>query len=156
MKFELVRSSHSVGEANYHIQLTPAYRRDIFANEVVRVLTRDYILMASKRHGISVAAIGFGPDHCHVFVVDCKNHSPSHVVKILKGFSSYMMRKNHWYLFRNKLWGNKFWSAGYFYRTVGAVNNVTINEYVKESQSKHWNVRGLETGMQRSLIEFAS
>ncbi len=127
MKVELLSSSHAVGEANYHLQFTPAYRRHIFANDTVRILTRDYILSAARRQKITVAAIGFGPDHCHVFTNRSKNHSVAKVANILKGFSSRMMRKNHWDLFRSQLYGDKFWSSGYFYRTVGAVNADTVD-----------------------------
>jgi len=153
MKFELLRSSHSVGEANYHMQFTPAYRRPIFADPLARILTRDYILAAAKRHGITVSAIGFGPDHCHVFTTGCKNHSPAQVAKLLKGFSSRMMRKHHRDLFSEQMYGNKFWTGGYFYRTVGAVNSDTVHGYVEHSQQKHWHV---SRGKQKQLIEFAA
>jgi len=149
MEFELMRDSHSVGEANYHMQFTPAYRRDIFGDELTKLLTRDYIVAAAKRHGIQIAAIGFGADHCHVFTEGCKNHSPSEVAMLLKGFSSCMMRKHHRDLFRSKL-TNRFWSGGYFYRTVGAVNAETVRTYVAQSQEKHWEK---PTG-QRTLIQF--
>ncbi len=152
MKIELLSSSHSVGEANYHIQITPAYRQDIFADELVKILTRDYLLAAASRHGIKISAIGFGPDHCHIFCTDCKNHSASQVAKLLKGFSSYMMRKHHANLFADKLYGDKFWSSGYFYRTVGAVNSQTINRYVEQSQEKHWKKEVKQT----KLLEFTA
>jgi len=48
------------------------------------------------------------------------------------------MRDGHKSLFVNKLWGKKFWSSGYFHRTVGAVNATTVKKYVAESQGKHW------------------
>ena len=153
MKFELIRSSHSVGEANYHLQFTPAYRKPVFADPMVRILTRDYILAGAKHHGIPVAAIGFGTDHCHVFTSGCKNHSPAQVAKLLKGFSSRMMHKHHHYLFSEQLYGGKFWTSGYFYRTVGAVNSDTVHNYVEHSQNKHWKV---STGKQKQLIEFAA
>ena len=37
MKIELIRGGHSVGEANLHLVLTPAYRRMVFDDETVRV-----------------------------------------------------------------------------------------------------------------------
>ncbi len=150
MKHELFSSSHAVGEANYHIQLTPAYRCPIFADECVRVLTRDYMLAAAMRWKITISAISFGPDHSHVFCAQCKNYSVAKLVGLLKGFSSYMMRKNHANLLHPWLRKKKFWSGGYFYRTVGAVNAVTVRRYVEESQSKHWKVEKA----QRSLLEF--
>ncbi|MFH1433199.1 MAG: transposase, partial [archaeon] len=76
------------------------------------------------------------------------------VANILKGFSSRMMRKNHWNLFKKDLYGKKFWTSGYFYRTVGAVNSGTVGHYVKESQKKHWDEE--KNSKQHSLLEFAS
>jgi putative transposase len=153
MKVELIRSSHSVGEANYHLQFTPAYRKGVFRDDLTRLLTRDYMLAAAKRHGVTISAIGFGPDHCHVFTTECKNLGASQVAKLLKGFSSRMMRKHHRDLFTGDLWGKKFWTGGYFYRTVGAVNSATVHKYVEDSQSKHWNI---SRGKQKQLMEFAA
>ncbi len=153
MKVELIRSSHSVGEANYHIQITPAYRVPVFGDHLVRILTRDYILAAARKHKITVAAIGFGGDHCHIFTVACKNHSVAKVAQLLKGSSSRMMRKHHRDLIIGYLWNDKFWSGGYFYRTVGAVNSETVQNYVEHSQSKHWKVN---TGIQKQLFEFTA
>ena len=43
MKFEIKSYSHAVGEFNYHIQLTPAYRREVFENEKVMKLAIAYV-----------------------------------------------------------------------------------------------------------------
>jgi putative transposase len=153
MEFELIRGNHSVGEANYHIQMTPAFRAGIFEDETTKILTRDYILAAARKHKIEVAAIGFGPDHCHVFTTNCKNYGPAEVAKLLKGFSSRMMRKHHRDLFAGDLWGDKFWTSGYFYRTVGAVNAETVKRYVEQSQREHWKVG---TSVQKRLLEFTA
>ena len=153
MQIELIRSSHSVGEANYHIQLTAAYRRPIFADELTKILTRDYLVAGAKRHGFTVAAIGFGTDHCHLFATGCKNQGAAQVAKLLKGFSSRMMRKHHRDLFRSELYGKKFWTGGYFYRTVGAVNSATIHRYVEHSQKKHWTTT---SSKQKQLFEFTA
>ena len=44
MKIQTTNYSHAVGEFNYHIQLTPAFRRNIFADEKVRKLTNAYLV----------------------------------------------------------------------------------------------------------------
>ena len=41
MKTELIKTSHAVGESNFHIQLTPAFRRPIFADE--KLLGEDWL-----------------------------------------------------------------------------------------------------------------
>jgi putative transposase len=152
MTVEMLRSAHSVGESNLHLQFTPAYRRDVFSQEIVRILTRDYILAASKRMKIEILAIGFGDDHVHVFIRNWKNFSIVAAAKRLKGFSSRMMRKHHFELFCAKLYKKKFWSAGYFYRTVGVVNASTVERYVKESQQYSYE----KSDAQKKLIEFFS
>jgi REP element-mobilizing transposase RayT len=159
MKIELIKHSHCVGESNFHYQLTPAYRRPIFEIERVRKLVRAYILAKAEEIRVIVASIDFGPDHVHFFVSDCKNYSVSELAHEFKGFVSRMMRKNHWDLFRHELWGDKFWTAGYFYRSVGAVTSETIKFYIEHSQAKHWEVVDHEFykyGKQRTLENFCS
>jgi REP element-mobilizing transposase RayT len=139
MKTELVVSSSSVGESNFHLQLTPAYRQDIFADPLVRELTLGYILQKLKQCKVRVLAYNFGPDHIHLFVANVRWVGEIELVRQIKGYSSYMMRKGHRVLFKHKLWGKKFWSEGHFYRSVGMVNKETMIHYIEECQEKHWD-----------------
>ena len=150
MKNELVVSSHAVGESNYHLQITPAYRQDIFEDEKVKELTLAYVLTKLKQLKVKILAYNFGPDHLHLFVSNVRFVSEIELVRKMKGYSSYMMRRGHWYMFRHKLWGKKFWSAGHFYRSVGMVNKGTMKHYIEECQEKHWD----RTKEQKSLMEF--
>jgi len=138
MGIELVNSAHAVGESNFHIQLTPAYRQDIFVDPLVRELTLAYITEKLQEHKVVLSAYDYGPDHLHLFVSNVRFVGEVELVRQIKGFSSYMMRKGHWYMFKDKLWGNKFWSEGHFYRSVGAVTKESVYWYVKEGQKKHW------------------
>jgi REP element-mobilizing transposase RayT len=56
-------------------------------------------------------------------------------------------------MFHDKLWGKKFWSSGYFHRTVGVVTAETVRRYVKESQKKHWEQRPVMP--QQTLLNYA-
>ena len=154
MKNELRSSGHTVGETNLHLQFTPAYRRDVFAHELVRELTVAYIVQRAQEMRVSVAAIECGPDHVHLFVKNWKNWSIPVLAGLLKSYSSRMMRKGHKELFDDKLWGSKFWSAGYFHRTVGAVNAQTVERYILEGQRKHWT--SPETSEQVTLMHYAA
>lgn len=138
MKFEIRSYSHSVGEFNFHIQFTAAYRKPIFSDVRVLKLTRAYLLEKALSLNVNVKAIEFGRDHVHIFVINCKNIAPAKLIQQLKGFSSRMMRKRHWNLFRHHLWGNKFWSEGYFCRSIGATTTDTVKYYIEKSQQKHW------------------
>jgi len=77
----------------------------------------------------------------HLFLSNVKFVSEIELVKEIKGYGLYMMRKNFSNLFRTKLYGKKFWSEGHFYRSVGAVNYETMKQYVEESQDKHWEIK---------------
>lgn len=138
MEKELIFSAHAVGESNFHIQLTPAFRRRIFEDEQVAELTFAYVLEKLVKFRVQVVAYNFGPEHLHLFVANVRFVSEAELVRQIKGYSSRMMRKNFWHLFRNKLWGKKFWTEGHFYRSVGAVNKETMRHYIEECQDKHW------------------
>jgi len=138
MKTELIASSHAIGESNYHIQLTPAYRREIFSDPLVAELTLAYMAEKLKEKKVILSGYGYGSDHMHLFVSNVRFVSEIKLVQLIKGFSSYMMRKGHKYMFQDKLWGKKFWSEGHFYRSVGAVTKESMQWYVTEGQKKHW------------------
>jgi putative transposase len=158
MEMKLVASSNAVGESNFHIQLTPAYRQDIFRDEQIAELTFAYIVEKLQKLKVTILGYGFGPDHLHLFLSNVRFVSEIQLVKQIKGYSSYMMRKNFSYLFRTKLYGKKFWSEGHFYRSVGAVNSETMKHYVEESQEKHWETKPIIQDevvvLQRRINEF--
>jgi putative transposase len=158
MTTELVRTTSTVGECNLHLQITPAYRKDIFADPQVRDLTRLFIYDKLKQLKITILAEDCGPDHWHFFLANWKNYSIPEIAQYVKGYSSYMMRKCYSNLFIDKLWGDKFWSEGYFYRTVGVVTKETVKRYVEESQGKHWialtSEQYAKSKEQMSLLQF--
>ncbi len=154
MKNELKHSCHTVGETNLHLQFTPAYRQDIFSDALTRELTVAYIVERTQQLNIFVSAVDCGPDHLHLFVEHWKNWSIASLACELKKYSSRKMRQGHSHLFEGKLWGDKFWSGGYFHRTVGIVTSETVKKYVKESQAKHWLQK--DAGTQETLLSYAA
>ena len=153
MANELRSSGHTVGETNLHLQFTPAFRRDVFVDPLVRELTVAYIVQRAKEMKINIAVIECGLDHIHLFVRNWKNWSIPVLAGQLKTYSSRMMRKGHAYMFEDKLWGDKFWSAGYFHRTVGAVTAETVKKYIAEGQKKHW--QEFAARQQKTLLNYA-
>ena len=153
MANELRASGHTVGETNLHLQFTPAYRREIFAEPLTRELTVAYIVERAQQMKVEIAAIECGPDHLHLFVKHWKNWAVKILACQLKSYSSRKMRKGHRFLFNKKLWGKKFWSSGYFHRTVGAVTAETVKRYISEGQKKHWEK--FDEQKQQTLLTFS-
>jgi putative transposase len=149
----LMASAHSVGESNLHLQLTPAYRRDVFASRVLRDVTTSLFVEEARHLGVTLAALDFGPDHLHLFVTEWRRWSIAALAQRFKGAVSHTLRRDYRYLFVDKLWGKKFWTGGYFYRTVGVVTAETVRRYVQESQRKHWE--HAPRGNQRTLVAYS-
>jgi len=141
---DLVSRGHSFGESNFHIQLTPKYRKDVFENKEVIEVCKRYALEKAKRLGIVIFTMEAGPDHFHIFVGNCKNYSVPKIVQHIKGFTSRMLRKYYWNLFRDKLWGDSFWSDGYFYESIGRVTSDSIKYYIERQQGKYWSTPDFE------------
>mgnify|MGYP001611831093 FL=1 len=157
MEKELIVSNNAVGEINFHIQLTPAYRQDIFRDEKVAEFTLAYILEKLVDLKVSIVAYNYGPDHLHLFVANVRFVSEIELVRQIKGYSSFKMRKYFSYLLKGKLWGKKFWSEGHFYRSVGAVNKETMKHYIEDCQDKHWDRASAPKfvgNVQKRIIEF--
>jgi putative transposase len=138
MKFKIRSYSHAVGEFNYHIQVTPAYRRKVMEDDRVDRLVKAYVTAKLDELRVQIVTMKGGPEHLHIFVANCKNIAPSELIRQLKGFSSRMMRKNHKKLFEHYLWGDKFWSEGYFCRSIGSTTTEAVEYYIEHSQDKHW------------------
>jgi len=138
MKFEVRSYSHAVGEFNYHVQITPAYRRGVMESGKVDKLVKAYIVSKLDELKVQIVTMRGDAEHLHIFVANCKNIAASELIRQLKGFSSFMMRKNHFGLFRHLLWGDKFWSEGYFCRSIGSTTTEAVEYYIEHSQDKHW------------------
>ena len=134
----LQRYRHCVGGSNYHLQLTPKYRKPIFWERPVRKLVEAVIRMKIFELGLVLEAIEFGPEHVHLFVTNCRKYDVPTMLQHIKGFSSWYLRKNYWDLFKDQLWGDSFWSDGNFFESIGRVTSDNIKFYITRQQGKHW------------------
>jgi len=134
----ILRHRHCVGESNYHLQFTPNFRRKVFLPAEVRNRCKDAITEKATELGVTLYAIEFGPDHCHVFVGNCRNFSVPELVQYFKGYSSRVIREDLWPIVSQYLWGDHFWSEGYFYESIGRVTSQAVKFYVERQQGKHW------------------
>jgi putative transposase len=130
--------NHSYGESNHHLQFTPKYRVKVFRERIIRKVCKGFCYVIAKQLGIALVAVEFGPDHMHLFVSDCKNWSDSELANRFKGRLAYEIRRRFPELVGKYLWGDHFWSAGYFHETVGSVTADARRYYIERCQKKHW------------------
>jgi putative transposase len=153
-KLELVSYSHSVGESHLHLQFTPKYRRKIFKDKDVRRECESSFQEIAKKLGVQLAGMGFGPDHCHLFVESWKNHAICELARRFKGTSARIVRKKYPVRLTIHELYEGMWSDGYFHRTVGAVTTEAMRKYITESQQKHWKAEPVAT-KQTTILQFS-
>lgn len=68
----------------------------MFLSEEIQNVVRTAIWDKARMLKVRIGAIEFGPDHMHVFVIDCKNYSAAKLAEQLKGYSSYVVRRQCW------------------------------------------------------------
>jgi REP element-mobilizing transposase RayT len=156
----LRRNRHSVGESNYHLQFTPNFRGTVFLPKEVRELCKQAFEQKAAQLGVVIYSVNFGPDHCHLFVGNCRKYSVEKLVHDFKGYSSYVIRKHLWPVISQYVWGERFWSEGYFYESTGRVTSQSVQFYIERQQGKHWTEEELlslekpEDRLQKSLSAF--
>ena len=125
-------SSHVYWRCKYHIVWTPKYRFRILKDKLGKELYRTiYILCGIK--DCEVLELNVQPDHVHLVVIIPPKISISTLMGHLKGRSAIRLY-NRFPHIRKKLWGNHFWSRGYFVDTVGLNKRVGESGVTGENQ----------------------
>jgi putative transposase len=144
---DLVGACHCVGGSNYHFVFVPKYRRKVFRDSLVQKTIERAFHEIAGRLGLWVHALEFGSDHCHLFLGGCRDYSVSELAHRFKGASSHRVRQECLdRIVRQGLYGKAFWSAGYFYESIGRVTSETIQHYIERKQRKHWRAIEQEEG----------
>jgi putative transposase len=81
-----------------------------------------------------ISELSVQEDHVHMIIQLKASNSVADTVKILKGRTSRVIRKEYPEL-EEFLLGDSFWANGYFAETVGTVNEEVIRNYVLEKQT---------------------
>jgi putative transposase len=84
-------------------------------------------------NGWWIGKINVQYDHAHILIQLNPRTSVAEAVKILKGGTSRVLRKEFPEL-EEFLWGDSFWSDGYFAETVGQVEEEVIRKYIDEQR----------------------
>ncbi|MGL5963624.1 MAG: IS200/IS605 family transposase, partial [Fusobacteriaceae bacterium] len=90
---EYRRTSTTVSLINYHFVFCPRYRRKIFDNSKIEDIFKKTVIEVAEKNDIKILAIECDRDHAHIFVNALPKFSPSDIMKILKGNTSIVLRK---------------------------------------------------------------
>jgi len=121
--------SHTKWRCQYHIVLTPKYRRQIiygkYKAEIGKILRT-----LCERNGIEIIEANACRDHIHMLVSIPPKVSVSRAMGIIKGKSALMIFDRFANL-KYKYGNRHFWCRGYFVDTVGR-NKTAIQKYIQD------------------------
>ncbi len=131
---EHLRRSHNVSVLLYHIVCPAKYRRAVVSAEVDAVL-RDVCLEIGARYDITFLEIATDRDPVHFLVQASPPHSPTKIVRVIKGLTAREIFRRVPTV-KRYLRGGEFWADGYYISTVGRHGSEgEIRRYI-ESQGR--------------------
>ena len=141
--YDYRKSAHTYYRCEYHFVWTPKYRYGVLL-ENVKPRLQDIFRDLCDWLDIVIVEGSICVDHIHMYLSVPPKHSPSYVMKILKGKSAELLHKE-FASFRKRYWRSNIWARGYFVSTVG-LNREIIKRYVqnqrdeedRESQMRIW------------------
>ena len=67
------------------------------------------------------------PGHVHLFIFAKTADSPSRIMSVIRGASSYLLFRE-FPAIRRKLWGGHLWNPSYYVGTAGQMSSETIKK----------------------------
>jgi len=131
-----IKKSHNKSLLLYHVVCPAKYRREVFSESVEKTL-QETCEGISKRYEINFVEVGADKDHVHFFVQSVPTYSPKKIVQTIKSITAIQIFKKHPEV-KEKLWGGKFWTSGYYVNTVGQYGNANmIKKYVQNQGANY-------------------
>jgi len=128
--------SHNKSLLLYHIVCPTKYRRKVFTEPVEKTL-KETCEGISQRYEIDFIEIGTDEDHVHFLVQSVPMYSPKKVVQTIKSITAVRIFELH-PVVKERLWGGKFWTSGYYVNTVGQYGTVDLIKKYVQDQGKNY------------------
>lgn len=133
MSNDLESLSHTKWRCQYHIVITPKYRRQIiygkYKAEIGKILRT-----ICERYEVEIIEANACVDHIHMLVAIPPKMSVSRFMGILKGKSALMIFDRFANL-KYKYGNRHFWCRGYYVDTVGR-NKKIIQQYIQKQMDE--------------------
>jgi putative transposase len=122
--------AHTTHRNMYHIVWLPKYRKKILQGKV-KIRLEEYLRECAEINDWEIQELNIQLDHVHLMIQIPPSISVSKAVQKLKGAASHILREELSQEIKKMLWGDSFWSDGYFCETVGQCSEETIRNYIK-------------------------
>jgi putative transposase len=126
------KGPHTKHRLQYHLVWIPKYRRRVLQGKIAIRLKR-LMYEACRMNGWWISEMSIQEDHVHIVVQVPPQMSVAEVVRIFKGGTSRILRKEYPEM-QEFLWGESFWADGYFAETVGKVDEEVVRRYIRQQR----------------------
>lgn len=121
----------TVSMVNYHFVFCPRYRRKIFLIDGLETRFKELVNQICKQNEIEILAMECHIDHCHLFVNAPPTLSPADIMKLVKGTTGSILKKEFFTSANTRVW-----TRSYFVSTAEDVSSATIERYVKKQKTR--------------------
>jgi len=124
--------AHTKHRLRLHLVFIPKYRKRVLKNKIAETI-RHLFYESCKMNDWWIHEMEIMPDHIHILIQINPRESVAKIVQRLKGASSKIVRDKYPEL-EEFLWGDSFWSDGYFAESVGSIDEEVIKRYIREQR----------------------
>lgn len=128
------KTRSSISKLEYHIVWCTKYRRKVLTKHVEFRL-KEILLWVSKDLRFEIKEMEADKDHIHLLISTLPHHNLVNIVKIMKGRSYYMLRKEFKDELNKYLWGDNLWSPSYFICTVSENSRKNVVNYIRNQKT---------------------
>ena len=122
--------SHTKHRLLVHLVWIPKYRKRILTGKIA-IRLEELFRECVEVNRLRIDELNIQPDHVHLLLQIRPTISISKVVQYIKGGSSRVIREEFPEL-KEFLWGDSFWSDGYFAETAGNCTLDKIRRYIQD------------------------
>ena len=126
------KGGHTRHRLQYHLVWVPKYRKRVLRGKIAYRL-KGLLYDACRMNRWWIGKISIQTDHVHILIQLQADDNVAEVVRILKGGTSRIIRKESPEL-EEFLWGDSLWADGYFAESVGQVDEAVIRKYIDEQR----------------------
>lgn len=140
---------HHAHDAHYHIVFPVKYRKALLREDVTTYI-KEIAQGIQERYDITFDQIGCDENHIHILTTFPPTIKGGDVVRIFKSITGRKLFEQFPDL-KKELWGGSFWSADYYFATVGKRGDWNVVKNYVKKQGTEGNTLGSPPSQPRLL-----
>ena len=116
----------------YHLIWCPKYRKRVLIGAVEKRI-KQLLNEKAKEMGLVIEEMEIMPDHVHLFIKCDPTDNPQFIVKNLKGYTSFFLRKEFPHI-KSRM--PCMWTRSFYCESIGHISESSIKKYIEQQKNK--------------------